>query len=127
MSSAVYLLLGALPIEAELHKKHLSLLYNVLTTSNETISQLTERQIIMNSDNSQSFYGRTKKILELYDLPDLKSLKNELSTKDQWKIRIKTAVNKYWTNLLQTEAKQKSTLEYLNVFSSVRSTRYGHR
>ena len=127
MSSAVYLLLGALPIEAELHKRHLSLLYNVLTTSNETISQLTERQIIMNSDNSQSFYGRTKKILELYDLPDLKSLKNELSTKDQWKIRIKTAVNKYWTNLLQTEAKQKSTLEYLNVFSSVRSTRYGHR
>ena len=47
-SCAVYLLLGALPIEAELHNRQLSLLYNVLTISNETISQLTERQIIMN-------------------------------------------------------------------------------
>ncbi|MCG7878106.1 MAG: reverse transcriptase family protein, partial [Candidatus Thiodiazotropha endolucinida] len=116
-SCAVYLLLGALPIEAELHKRQLSLLFNVLTTSNETINQLNERQIIMNSDNSHSFYGRTQEILKLYNLPDMKDLKNELSTKDQWKIRTKQAVNKHWTEILKSEAKQRSTLKYLNVNS----------
>ena len=126
-SCAVYLLLGALPIEAELHKRQLSLLYNVLTTSNETISQLTERQIIMNSDNIQSFFGRTQETLKLYDLPVLKSLRNELSSKDQWKIRTKTAVNKYWTDMLQNEAKQKSSVKYLNAnfCALVMYTQYG--
>ena len=33
---AVHLLLGALPIEAELHKRQLSLLYNILVSTNET-------------------------------------------------------------------------------------------
>ena len=42
---AVYLLLNALAAEAELHKRQLSLLYNLMKPSNETIHKLTERQI----------------------------------------------------------------------------------
>ena len=34
---AVYLLIGALPLEAELHKRQLGLLYNILTCTNKTI------------------------------------------------------------------------------------------
>ena len=33
---AVHLLLGALPLEAELHKKHLSLLYSIINSNNQT-------------------------------------------------------------------------------------------
>ena len=51
---AVYLLLGALPIEAEIHKKKLSMLYNILASTNETITELTERQIAVSLDNSLS-------------------------------------------------------------------------
>ena len=39
---AVYLLLGALPLEAELHKRQLSLLYNILVSDNETVKGLAE-------------------------------------------------------------------------------------
>ena len=34
--AAVYLLLGALSMEAELHKRILCLLYNLITSTNET-------------------------------------------------------------------------------------------
>ena len=37
--SAVYLLLGALPMEVELHKRHLSLLFSIVSSSNETLQQ----------------------------------------------------------------------------------------
>ena len=50
-TSAVYLLLDALPIEAEQHKRQLSLLYNILVSTNETINELTERQIKVNLEN----------------------------------------------------------------------------
>ena len=52
-SSAVYLLLGTLPLEAELHKRQSSLVYSLLTSTNETIHQLSERQIAINLDNDQ--------------------------------------------------------------------------
>ena len=70
-TSAVYLLLGALPIEAELHKRQLSLLYNLITCTNETIQELTKRQIAVNLDNGQSFYNRAQDILAQYKLPHI--------------------------------------------------------
>ena len=116
-SCAVHLLLGTLPLEAELHKRQLSLLYSLLTSSNETIYQLTERQIAINLDNNQSFYCRVEQVLEMYKVPSLTTIKSELTTKDQWKLRVKRAVNEYWTVLLQSEAKQKSTHINLNIES----------
>lgn len=74
-TSAVYLLLGALPIEAELHKRILCLLYNLITSTNDTVIHLTERQIVMNLDNPQRYNGRAKEILDKYSLPSLQSLK----------------------------------------------------
>ena len=79
-TSAVYLLLGALPIEAELHKRHLSLLFNILTTNNTTIRDLSTRQIAINLDNSKSFFSRVQDILDIYQLPHIRELKfNNLS------------------------------------------------
>ena len=44
-TSAVYLLLGALPIEAELHKRQLSLIYSILASENKKLKNLMERQL----------------------------------------------------------------------------------
>ena len=40
--SAVYLLLGALPMEVELHKRQLSRLFSIVSSTNETLHQLVE-------------------------------------------------------------------------------------
>ena len=62
---AIYLLICALPIEAELHKRHLSLLHNITLTTNETITELTKRQIAISLDNPLSYYHRVQEILDL--------------------------------------------------------------
>ena len=46
-TSAVYLLLGALPLEAELHKRHLSMLYSILTSTNKTIKELSDKLLLI--------------------------------------------------------------------------------
>ena len=79
---AVYLLLGALPVEAELHKRQLSLLYNILVSTNETIVEFNKRQIAINLDNELSFYCRVHDILNLYNLPPLAELQTDIPSKN---------------------------------------------
>jgi hypothetical protein len=43
----VYLLVGAMPIEAEIHRRQLSFLHNILSCNNATIQTLVERQLVM--------------------------------------------------------------------------------
>ena len=111
---AVYLLLGALPIEAEIHKRQFSLLYNVLTSTNETVIELADRQITVNLDNNLSYFSRVQEILQLYQLPSIDTLRDSLTTKDRWRYQFKTAVYNYWTAKLKNEACEKSTLRFMN-------------
>ena len=93
----------------------LLLVYNLITSTNETIIQLTERQIVMNSDNTQSFYDRAKEINLPPNLPHLQNLKSERKSKEQWKLKVKTAVNTYWTQNVQDNARELSTMDNLNI------------
>ena len=79
-TAAVYLLLGALPVEAEIHKKQLSLLHSILDSDNRRIKEVLHGQIAVNFDNKDSFFYRILKVLELYELPDIASLKQPLPT-----------------------------------------------
>ena len=78
---AIHLLIGALPIEAEIHKKQLSFLHGLLCNDNQTIQRLNQRQIIINIDNPESFYCVVTKTLEHYNLPNIKSLMKEIPNK----------------------------------------------
>ena len=115
---AVYLLLGALPLEAELHKRQLGLLYNILISDNETVKELTERQIALNLDNRLNYYSKVQDLLDQYQLPPLKDLKSCLTTKENWKFQIRTAIYNYWSDELKREACDKSTLCYMDIDSA---------
>ena len=106
-----------LPIKAELHKRQLSFLYNLLASTNETTAKLNKRQIAVNLDNTLSFYCRIQDISELYQLPPLRELQTEIPTKEKWKFIVKQAINKYWSDKFRSEASEKSTLLYLNIES----------
>lgn len=101
---AVYLLLGA----------QFSLLYNILTSTNETVKELTERQIAVNLDNDLSYFSGIQDILNLYQLPSVGILGDSLSTKEQCKLLFKSAVHNYWTPKLRNEACEKATLCFMN-------------
>lgn len=110
----VYLLLGALPIEAELHRRQLSFLYNVLACENDTIQSLTKRQIAVNLDNHLSFYSKVSDVLELYNLPSISFLLDNPISKLKWKTQVRNAVSNYWTDKFNSEIADKSTLKYLD-------------
>ena len=67
-TAAIYLLVGVIPIEAELHKRKLSLLYSMLASDNLKIKEIINRQISVNYDED-SFFCNIRDILILYDLP----------------------------------------------------------
>ena len=84
-TSAVYLLLGALPIEGELHKRLLSLLYSVIKSENKCLQDLVERQLACSFNNLHSFFNVAGQILLKYELPSLNELVILDISKFQWK------------------------------------------
>ena len=64
----------------------------ILTYTNETITELTERQIAVNLDNSLSYFNKVHKVLFKYQLPILNELRIKQPTKESWKSTIKEAV-----------------------------------
>ena len=103
----VYLLLGALPIEAELEKRQVNLMYSVSRSDNPTLQELRKRQDVVQFP--ESFFIRVAHIIEKYNLPTPDEM-NRFS-KEQCKHRVKCAVRTYWTQELVERAADKSTLE----------------
>ena len=88
-----------------------------MTCTNKTIREISSRQIAFNLDNSQSYFSKVQDILNIYDLPNLQCLSEGLTSKEIWKLQVKRAFNKHWSELLQKEALEKSTLKYMNIHS----------
>ena len=82
------------------------------------MKELAERQIAINLDNKLSYFSRVQDILDHYMLPFLTELKDCLTTKEKWKLQIRTAVYKYWTTEFQNKACEKSTLCYMDIDST---------
>ena len=114
-TAAVYMLIGALPLEAELHKRQLSLLHSSITSKNASLKELVQRQLAYSFENQKSFFTNVRSILELYELPSLSQLVCSEISKIQWKQLCAKHVNSYWSRKLASEIKTKKTLKYLSV------------
>ena len=107
------MLLGALPIEAELHKRQLSLLYAVLTSENQCLQEVVQRQLACCFDNVHSFFYIASQILEKYQLPTMSKLLTTSISKLKWKRIHKKAIETFWTKVYVSDIKSKKTLKYL--------------
>jgi hypothetical protein len=113
--AAIYLLLGALPLQAEYHKKQLSLLYSLLACENNKIHEIIIRQISVNNDNKNSFFTNIKDVLYMHEVPTISELQHKLPTKLVWKQEIKKQIHNHWTKRLIDEAGTKSSLKFLDI------------
>lgn len=104
-NAIVYLLLGALPLKAEIEKKQLGLLHAVVTSENQTLQQFWKRQYAVQHEGS--FFRNIQELVERYGLPPPSEMAH--IGKEQWKILIKKTLRCYWTEQLQREAGEKST------------------
>ncbi|CAC5412390.1 unnamed protein product [Mytilus coruscus] len=110
--SAVYLLLGALPIEAEIHKRVLSLFHSIFSSNNENLKKALERQYVLQT-HELTFLNRVADLLYMYNLPPWTYLKDQLPSKISWKCKAREAINNYWKVNLQRDANSKTTLKFL--------------
>ena len=79
--SAVYLLVGALPLGAELHKRQLSLLFSIVSSRNVTLHELVQRAIGLQGISYAGLFKRVSDTLDLYDLPTIRQLLEGTPTK----------------------------------------------
>ena len=110
---AIYLLVGALPVEGHIHLRILSLLHRMISQPTTAEYEIVVRQLAMKDLASHSWVSMVRKVLHKYSLPSAYKLLQEPRKKGQWKRQCKEAVNSFWTRKLQTEATSYSTLKYL--------------
>ena len=79
------MLLGAHPIEAELQKRQLSILHGVISSENQCLQDLVERQLACSFNNVRSFFNLVSKVLPKYDLSTLNKVVTSNFTKLLWK------------------------------------------
>ena len=112
-TSAVLLLLGVPPLEAEIHRRRLSLAISVINSENSTMRLLVRRQLACSYDNRNSLFYELAKILQKYALPSLGQLFCCNFTKLQWKHMCTKAVNTFLTKQLVNDIKTKKSLKKL--------------
>lgn len=108
--SVVYLLVGAKPLEAEIHKRQLSLLFSIVSPRNATLHQLVQRAIGTSGISYAGFFERVSIMLELYNLPTIRQLLENTPKKLAWKRQTRQALSSYWSTSLLEEVRTKSTL-----------------
>ena len=114
-NAAVYLLVGALPVEALIHIKTLTLFGQIMRRQDSIEYEIVERQLAIKEDNSHSWSIHVKLLLETYGLPSPLQLLYCMATKDQWRKCVTTHVHKLWYDQLKTEARAKKTLNHINL------------
>ena len=102
-SAVIYLLIGVLLIEAEIHLKKFALLGSIIRSGNETMLNLCKRQLSVKKYTSSSWFFEIEKLLVMYNLPCVKSLIESAYSKIKFKALVHKAVHNHWTLKLRSE------------------------
>ncbi|CAG2203788.1 unnamed protein product [Mytilus edulis] len=114
-TSAVYLLLGQIPVEAELHKRMLNFFGNIIRNHGSVERDVAIRQLAVMPRDSNSWFVKIIDLTEQYGLPSPHDLINVPPGKIEWKNIVRKSISSYWIDLLKSDVKSKSSLKFLNV------------
>ena len=111
-TEAIYLLLGAIPIENQLHRRVLNLFGNICRLpANHSLKKVALRQLAVRFKKKQSWFSYIVKIGEIYNI-DIHAAITIPATKEEWKKRVKIAILHHATTELVYKAGQKTTLKW---------------
>ena len=113
-NAGVYVLAGQLPIEADIDKKYLTHLMNILR-SESVEKELAWRQLAVKNTKSRSWFIYVAKILTKYNLPSIYDLLEHPVPKLKWRETVKSVVKEHWKSEIKKEGVQKSSLRFMNL------------
>ena len=114
-NAAVYLLLGAKPIQATINKRMLSLFGQIIRDQNSMENKIAYRQIAIYDLNSKSWFSKLKMVLMKYGLPEAFHLLQNPPNKLEWKTMVDKKVNQLWIDSLVEDNNSKSSLNLMPV------------
>ena len=126
-SVAVLGLVGVKTIEAQIDIKILTT-FHIAKDPSSLEHQLAQRQLLIKSENSCSWFINVKRILHKYDLPEPVYLLHDIRSekaKTTGKNIIKKEINAFWHFKNLNKIQGKSTLRYLKLQEG--STKYPHQ
>ena len=120
---AIHLLSGSPPIKALIHMRILTTFRDIAASTTETppayyLKQILMRQLAMKDNTSASWTAQLKRTLAKYGLPSASEILETQPRKQYWGQLVKDAILRHWTDKLQDEAQQMSTLAYLKLDAS---------
>ena len=111
---SIYLLLGCIPIEGQLHIRMLTFFCNILRRTSSVERQVVERQLALKGSDTNSWTKQIKEILWMYGLPSAYQLLKDPPRKKVWKKAVDDAVGGHWFRMLKEKAATMSTLRLLD-------------
>ena len=113
-SVAVNCLLGVRPVEQELDLRKLTLLCSVLYSDGTLELDIAKRQIAIKDPDSHSWFAACARLLHKYSLPNIYTLQQQFSCEASCKREVKAQVDTFVAESWHAEAKEKTSLKYLN-------------
>jgi hypothetical protein len=110
---AIYLLLGCLPVEAEIDRRKLTLFCTIARDKDSKLARIAERQLVMKDLNSKSWYVEIVELMYKYGLPSPHDILANPPSKGAWKTIVTKAINYYWGAKLKSRAVNMTSLKYL--------------
>ena len=96
-SATVCMLLGAVPLDAEQYRRQFILLHGVVSSENECLKGLVQRQLACSFNIQNGFFFILTNILDKYGLSPLSQLVCSNYSKLQWKHIYIKVINNFWT------------------------------
>jgi hypothetical protein len=112
---SIYLLLGAPPLEAQLHQRVLTFFAAILRRPESAECEILVRQLAVKSLDSNSWTVMLRNLLYQYHLPSAHNLVASTPSKQFWKITVWSAILRHWEDKMKEDAAEMSSLSYLNL------------
>ena len=113
----LYLLLGCIPLEGQLHIKLLTFFVGILRRPGSIEHEIIKRQLAIKDLTSHSWVVPIRTLLSKYGLPSAYHLLKATPGKNLWKSQVKTAVSTYWMEDLKVRASSMKSLNLINIDS----------
>ena len=112
-TSAIYRLLGAIPLEGIYHMRVMSLFGQICRLSSEhPLKRLAVRQLAIRENNSGSWFSQLRTIADRYEI-DITSQLLYPWSKASWKSHYKRVIQEAWEARLRKDCHEKSSLAYI--------------
>ncbi|CAG2198329.1 unnamed protein product [Mytilus edulis] len=112
--AATLLLLGRIPIEGEIHKKILKTFGNIIRNDKSVEREIAFRQLAMKDEKSGSWFTKLHNLTVIYGLPSPYDIIENPPSKISWNRHVNNCINNHFLQNLKKEAKEKSSLKYIN-------------